>query len=183
MSDDDRPGFRTFTRAIDDLARVADPALVERIDRLRRVDIVPPASHYRLPSSLRELRTHLDPASYYAGYLGVRDEIEVPFELRRDLTERVPQALLRDLHRMELPTDDPARWQPVELGMDPGGREALKEARAAQHREPLPIIEPLLEKVMAEQERRHRFVSEPWEATLPDDAPRRYTDMFGDPFV
>jgi hypothetical protein len=179
MTDEDRaPGFRTFTRAIDALDRTADPALLARLARLARVDIVPPAASYALPQSWRQVTLHLDPASYYAGYLGVRDEIEIPGELRRDLAERVPQAMLRDLHRMEFPSDEPAERRPMELGIDPGGREALKEARAAQLREPLPVIEPLVEKVMAEQERRRRFLDDPWEASLPDDAPREYREIF-----
>ena len=176
--DDRGAGFRTFTRAIDSLERTADPVLLARLERHGRVDIVPPASHYTLPQSWREVPIHVDPARYYAGYLGVRDEIEIPSELRRDLTQRVPQAMLRDIHRMEFPSDEVAEMRPLELGLDPGGREALKEARAAQHREPLPVIEPLVEGLMAEQERRRRFLREPWEAPLPDDAPRRYAEMY-----
>lgn len=178
MSDDDRgAGFRTYTRAIDAIEKIADPALLARVFRLGRVDIVPEAAHYELPQSWREVPIYLDPARFYAGYLGVRDEIQIHEELRRDLRERVPQALLRDVHRMEYPSDGDGRRQPTELGIDPGGREAYKEARAAQVRDPIPRIEPLVEQVMAEQVRRHRVLWDPWEPLIPDDAPRNYREI------
>ncbi|MCS6912354.1 MAG: hypothetical protein RMK29_16165 [Myxococcales bacterium] len=179
MRTESAPGFRTYTRAIDVLDRVADPRLVARLLRHLQVDLVPPPEHYVLPQALRPMRILCDPARMYAGYLGVRAEVEIPMELRRDLHELVPQALLRDIHRMEYVTDEEARWQPVELGLDPAGQSAMAEIRAALVREPVPVVEPLVEAVRAEQARRRRFLQEPWQPVLPDDFPRNYREIPG----
>src|SRR5947208_132983 len=106
------------TRAIDRLEETLDPILQQR---LRRWDERPLAPlRPSLPQSFREVVLHLVPRDWYAGYLGVRDELEVPWELRRDLRERVPQAMLRDVHRLEYRERAVGR-EPVDLGLDQGG--------------------------------------------------------------
>jgi hypothetical protein len=166
--------FRSYTRAIDQLDQLADRELISRIERRYAVPLI---QHYGLPQCWRPVKLHLDPRDYYAGYLNVRDDMEVPYELRRDLSERVPQALLRDLARVVYP-DEPIERRPVELALDPGGRQALAEARSARVLPPLPTIEPLVEQVMAEQERQRRLRRDPWPVFLPDDAPRNFREMY-----
>src|SRR5438132_14291618 len=75
------------------VSKNADPALLGRIDRWihHRMLEAPPS----LPMALRPQPTHFDRlADWYAGYLGVRGEVEIPYELSRDLKQGVPQAIL-----------------------------------------------------------------------------------------
>jgi len=156
------------------LADSADPALLRRIDRWIQHRMVP--LNPSLPMAVRPQRTHFDRlADWYAGYLGVRAEYEPPYELTRDLKERVPQALLRDIYR---PVRSQSMVEPHyhELDLDPAGQRALAEARQALVREPIPTIEPVLLDVIAEQRRRRRFLEQPWASFHPDNAPRRYRD-------
>lgn len=169
-----QPGLPlSFTRAIDRLDEIVDPVLVRALARVEQpmIPLDP-----KLPQSWRPVKTYLeDPAAWYAGYLRVKGEIEPPWELRRDLKERVPQALLRDMLRPAYP-DRPVRWERRESGVDHGGRQALKEAREALLRAPAPEIEAGTVVVAREQARRRAFLLQPWAATLPDDAPRKYYD-------
>lgn len=161
----------SHTRAIDRLAEVVDPALLRRSARW----LVPLAPlRPSLPQSWRPVKTDLaDPARWYAGYLGVRGEQEIPWELQKDLRERVPQALLRDLFR-PVQMERPVRWEPFRSGADPGGREGLREAREALVRPPPPEIEMGAQVVAREQARRRRFLRQPWQPMHQDDAPRQY---------
>ncbi len=167
---------RYHTRAIDRLDESVDPALQRWLFRWETSPLIresPP-----LPQYIREPTIHLDPRRFYAGYLGVRDEVEIPHELRRDLKEQVPQALLRDLHRV-VRGDIQFSREPMEPERDPGGTAAYKAAKAAQRREPLPVIYPMVEVVIEAQARRRNFLSEPWKATLRDDEERRHNTIEG----
>lgn len=156
------------------VSRDADPKILARIKRWEEHRMVPLSPS--LPMAMRAQRTHFDKLSdWNAGYLSVRGEQEVPYELREDLKQSVPQAILRDFFR-------PAKEAFVELGrhdldIDPGGRRAFAEARAAQQREPLPTVEPALAVVVAVQRRRHRMHRVPWLPFRPDEAPRKYTEQ------
>ena len=79
-------------RARDHLDRLRlDPATALRIARYGDPTQLQPVG---LPEVLREPRLYVaEPRDWYAGYLGVRGEVDLPYELRRDLKEQVPQAL------------------------------------------------------------------------------------------
>lgn len=173
---------RSFTRAIDKLDELVDPAILERTARYEQpaqplsAELSRPLSRERPP-----LRLHVDdPRRWYAGYLAVRGEYERPYELRRDLEERVPQALLRDMLRpvYKFPLVEReriARSLPLEEA-----RAALRESMA-QLREPPPEV--VSAGLLMEQERRglRRLLrEEPWQPQLADDAPRQYRQvLFG----
>jgi hypothetical protein len=157
------------------IKKSADPAILARVERWTEHRMVP--LHPALPLAIRPQPTHFERlADWYAGYLGVRGEYEAPYELQRDLKAAVPQAILRDIYR-------PVRGQQFieperhELDIDPGGRRALAEARAALSREPIPTIQPGLLVVIREQRRRRRFVERPWASFRADEAPRRYSEQ------
>jgi hypothetical protein len=153
----------------------ADPVILKRVERWIAHRMVP--LNPRLPLAIRPQPTHFERlADWYAGYLGVRGEFEAPYELRRDLKEAVPQSVLRDVYR---PVRSEQQVEPVrhELNLDPGGRSALAEARAALVREPIPTIQPSLLVVIREQRRRRRFVNRPWPSFRADEAPRSYSDQ------
>lgn len=164
----------SYTRALDRLDEVVDPALLAQLQRWER-PMVPmdPA----LPHSWRPVKTYVaDPTAWYAGYLSIRADLEIPWELRRDLRERVPQALLRDMFRPSH-RERPVEWVHRDSGIDAGARQAVQEGRAALLREPAPVIEMGAEVVAQEQARRRAFLRRPWQATLPDEAPRvHYTE-------
>lgn len=156
----------------------ADPGVMRRVDRWIHHGMVP--LNPKLPMAIRPQPTHFERLSdWNAGYLGVRAEFEPPYEMTRDLKEQVPQSILRDIYR-------PVRRQPmieptfIEINADPGGRQAMAEAKAALKREPLPTVEPMSLVVIAEQRRRRRFLRRPWPSFRPDEAPRSYSeDIFG----
>lgn len=159
------------------LKKDADPALLRRLGRWedRRRQPTPPS----LPQALRPQGTRFDDVlhDWHVGYLGVRGEYDMPFELARDLKECVPQSVLRDLYR-------PVRSFFVEPAVHELGligvraiSEALKESRAALQREPIPLIEPTLLVLVGEQKRRRRFLATPWQTLRPDAAPRRYSEQ------
>jgi hypothetical protein len=157
------------------VSKNADPSILARIDRWIHHRMVP--INPTLPMALREQKTHFDRlADWYCGYLGVRAEFEPSYEQSQDLKECVPQAVLRDIYR---PVRGSIMVEPYyhDLQLDPGGRNGLKEARAALKREPLPTVEPAILDIVAEQRRRRRFLKRPWQSFRPDDAPRRFTDQ------
>src|SRR4051812_20061084 len=58
-----------------------------------------PERDYSLPAFVRtEMKLHLDPGEWGAGFLQVHER-ELPPELFADLREQTPQATLRDLYR------------------------------------------------------------------------------------
>src|SRR5581483_9945826 len=97
-------------------------------------------------------------------------------ELQADLHHLTPQASLRDLYRPV----HVSRWVEREArgeDLDPGGRRSLAEARAAQHREPLPRVTPLVRDVVAEQARRRALMAERWLPAKRDDEERTPFNM------
>lgn len=162
------------------IRRDADPLLLKRIHRWEdhrmlpgRKSTAPPPP---LPMALRPQPTRFDRlADWYCGYLGVRDDFEVPYETQQDLKQAVPQAILRDIYR---PVKQMTiEWERHEFELDPGGRRGLAEAKAAQQREPMPRPISSLAIVAAEQRRQRRFKAMPWQAVRPDTAPRRYSEQ------
>jgi hypothetical protein len=80
----------------------ADPLVLRRIQRWEDHGMLPnrksTAPPPPLPQALRPQPTHFDRlADWYCGYLGVRQDYEVPYELQQDLKQSVPQAILRDI--------------------------------------------------------------------------------------
>ncbi len=161
------------------IAQNADGAILARAERFIHHRMVPLSP--KLPTAMRAQPTHFDRLSdWYAGYLGVRGEIEAPYELLRDLKEQVPQAALRDIFR---PVYNPDHLVPLEFqstGQDPGGRQAFGLLQKALHREPIPTIAPVLLAVIALQRQRQRLFEQPWQPFYKDDAPRSYpTPYYG----
>lgn len=159
------------------LRKDADPLLMRRLGRWedRRRLPTPPS----LPLALRPQPTRFDDVlhGWRAGYLGVRGEYDMPFELARDLKECVPQSVLRDLYRpVRSFFVEPATHELGLLGVRAISA-ALQEARAALLREPIPVIEPTLLVLVGEQQRRRRFLATPWQTLRPDSAPRRYSEQ------
>ena len=162
------------------IRRDADPLVLKRISRWEDHGMLPSrkstAPPPPLPMAIRPQPTHFDRlADWYCGYLGVRQEYETSYETQQDLKRAVPQAILRDIYRpVKQHTVD---WEPAGIDIDPGGRRALAEAKAAQKREPLPAPVSALEVFAAEQRRQRRLRATPWQAQRPDSAPRRYSDQ------
>ncbi len=114
-------------------------------------------------------RTSLEPEGW-----GLRDmeprEVLRPQDLVDALKQRMPQALLRDLHRPVRPVVRPPGEHHYEH--DPAGVIALKSAKMAQLREALPTVDPLVREVVALQTWRRALLREPWKPYLDDEAPR-----------
>jgi hypothetical protein len=124
-----------------------------------------------LPTWLRPVELHLTPEKWNAGYLQVR-ELDVPAQLSADLRERMPQALLRDLHRLVREE----RWverEPLPGSEDRGGRAALAEARAARQIPERRAVEPSTRVMRALQTFRRGLLAERWQPMLADHEPRR----------
>jgi hypothetical protein len=149
------------------IAELADARILDGVERrahgiqVREPDLKP----------LQPVRTHLDPADWGAGYLVEPREYDVPLALLDDLKERTPQALLRDLHR---PVHEPA-WHEREVlvALDRAGRDALRDARAAQRIPPVPSVAPTARAFREELQRRRAFLREKWQPRFPDDQPRK----------
>jgi hypothetical protein len=158
-----KPDWR---RAVDDRLIARCNGHVRAGERMRRE----PA----LPTWLRVPRLHLEPADWRTGFLQVRER-EIPWQLNEDLRQRVPQALLRDLHRpvMELGWID---RQPL-VAIDRAGIQGLADARAARQRPELPRLEPATRVVRAYQTFRRGLLAEKWEPLLADDEPRRPVNL------
>jgi hypothetical protein len=174
LSDEDK---RAIAQRQERIRKDADPALLARAARWEQGRGLPRPR--MLPQALRPQPTHFDDVlhDWRTGYLGVRDQYEAPYELQRDLKQCVPQSVLRDLYR-------PVRSffvEPTHHELGLVGAEAiasaLKEARASLVREPVPVIEPALAAVVAEQRRRRRLLATPWQSLRPDSAPRRYSEQ------
>lgn len=158
----------------------ADPLVLRRIARWEDHGMLPgrkfTAPPPPLPRAIRPQTTHFDRlADWYCGYLGVRQDYELPYELQQDLKQSVPQAILRDIYRPV--RDVQVDWERPEFDFDPGGRKAFAAAKKAQQRDPLPAPVSALAVVQAEQQRRRRFRSAPWQPQRPDSSPRHYSEQ------
>ncbi len=155
----------------------ADPGILARVRRIENHPMLPrPRS---LPRALSEMSTHFDDPlhQWHTGYLRVNDEMELPSELHRDMRECVPQSILRDVFRPTTGFD--FVLEPIDSEADRTGAQALKDAKAALHREPMPTIESSVLVVSSEQRRRRRFVNKPWQTMLLDSSPRQYYQVEG----
>jgi hypothetical protein len=164
------------TRVKEQLGALADASIIVRIERRASAHLV---RCYNVPTYVRTPRIHLDPADWRAGFLAI-EERTLPQQLYRDLEELTPQALLRDLSRLPYRVDRFERDLSCEP-LDPGGRRALKEGKAALVRDPMPVVEPTVRAVAAEQRRRHRFVRDTWLPIRGDDEPRRQIEEYIEP--
>ena len=157
-------------------AATVDERLIARCEKYRRDGERRRAPS--LPTWLRPMDTHLRPEDWNTGFLAVRER-EIPEELQADLRQRMPQALLRDLHRLVRDEGWVAR-EPLMERADPQGRQALAEARAMRQPLARPPIEPSTRVMRALQTWRRALLSERWQPLLADDDPRRYPAPGGD---
>jgi hypothetical protein len=147
---------------------IADPRLVALVHARFRPEIV---REHALPAFAGELPHHLEPADWRAGFLSV-EEGGAPLDVREAMREATPQAHLRDLFR-PVYSDEPVALDRTPISLDPGGREAMAELRAALVREPLPRLGGLVEELQATRAAWRAFLDQPWQPYLRDDEPRR----------
>jgi hypothetical protein len=153
-----------------DWSSAIDARLIARIeqhtrrsDRLRR--------NWSVPLRARPPKTHLEPADWGTDFLRADRERDIPMQLTSDLRENMPQALLRDLYR---PVYERG-WIEREIHegtADRGGLGAMREAREARQRVPLPRVESGLAVVRAYQTWRRALVAERWLPIL-DEPPAK----------
>jgi hypothetical protein len=138
---------------------VVDQRLLQACERHTRQSRA--MSYLPLPtSSIRPLKTHLEPAAWGIGFLEVHDR-EIPPALSFDLQQRVPQALLRDLHRPEYP-ERMITFETIEGTGDRQGRESWELARAARTIPPRPTLEPAVRTMRALALMRRELLAESW---------------------
>lgn len=160
------------------IRRDADPLVLKRISRWEAHGMLPGRTSSEppppLPMAIRPQPTRFDRlADWYCGYLGVRDDYEVPYETQQDLKKCVPQAILRDIYRPV--KESTIEWESHDFDIDRGGLRAMAEAKKALQRDPLPRLVSSLWIVAAEQRRQRRFRATPWQAVRADSAPRHYS--------
>jgi hypothetical protein len=177
---DDRIGLDIdeLPKARDAYPHLADKRVLERVARLEHKSSTM-VRDPELPIRAGTLPFHLEPSDWRAGYLSVH-EVELPPQLHGDLRECAPQALLRDLFR---PEREAFVWYDREtlVTIDRGGRAAFRDALAAQKRDPLPVVQPLVGAVMARAREWQKVVSERWKPFLDDDQPRKKVFVVHDP--
>jgi hypothetical protein len=149
---------------------VADKRILGRIARLQRRSSRM-VQEQNLSLRGKEPATHLEPSDWRTGFLAVHD-YDLPFELFEALKECTPQALLRDLYRPDPPA---MMYQEREemVRIDRGGAEAMKEARAAQKRDPIQFVEPLRKELEQHAQAWRKILSTRWKPLLDDSAPRK----------
>jgi hypothetical protein len=152
--------------------------VLSRIARLER-DSKEMVRDPQLPIRAGTLPFHLEPEDWRAGYLRVR-EYELPGELFADLAQNAPQALLRDLYRPEY---EAFVWheRETQVVIDYAGTRALRAAREAQVRDPLPTVEPLVHEVMQHAADWRQVVRTPWKPILADSEKRKRVMVVHDP--
>jgi hypothetical protein len=165
-------------KARDAYQHMADPRLLRRIDHLAKKASAM-VRDPDLPIRLQMLPFHLEPSDWRAGYLAVHD-VELPPQLYGDLKECAPQALLRDLFR---PEREAFVWydREVQVTLDLGGTKAFREALATQKRDPLPVVKPLVDEVVARAESWRKIVRDRWQPFLDDSQPRKKVYVVHDP--
>jgi hypothetical protein len=143
-----------------DWSAAVDARLVARCEaHTRRGDRM--VHEWSVGTRLRLPKLHLEPAEWGAGYLRADRERELPMQLSGDLRENMPQALLRDLYRPVYQE----RWierETVEGTADRAGFGAMREAREARVKPPLPRVESGLGAVRAYQTWRRDLLAEHW---------------------
>ncbi len=155
------------------IRRDADPRILRRADRWLQPRMLPSRE---LPQALRTVRTHFDDVlhDWHVGYLSVNEGGEAPYELRQDLAQCVPQAILRDIYR---PVHRPSFVEKTlhEGVRDPVGQEALAEMKKSLQRDPVPEVDSTVVAMVREQRRRRRLLSRRWLPYRADDEPRFHT--------
>jgi hypothetical protein len=151
--------------------QAADPTLLAGLERWNTI-VRPFQSKIR--TALREPRLLLERSGWRARCDFEIAEREIPFELTQDLSERCPQAKLRDLFRPVMNVGWHEREQLVEP-TDVAGANAIADAKAAQVMPRLPPFESLTKVFREQQTRRRDWLAERWLPHRPDDAPRVYT--------
>ena len=160
-----------------DWAAVIDARLIARCEQHQRngeKQRVP-----KLATWLQPMKLHLEPEAWNTGFLQVR-EADIPPQLHVDLQERMPQALLRDLHRLVREE----RWVEREIVAgteDRLGRGSLVEARKARQLPARTPVEPSTRVMRALQTWRANLLGERWQPALADDEPRRHVITSGIP--
>ena len=149
---DDGKAGPEWRGAVDERLVARCEAYVARGDRMLH--------DWSVGSMLRPPKLHLDPSDWGAGYLRAEREREVPMALSGDLRENMPQALLRDLYRPEYEERFVERER-VE-GSERGALPALREARQARQKPPLPRIASSLGAVREYQSWRRGLLAERW---------------------
>jgi hypothetical protein len=119
---------------------------------------------------VREPETFVERTDWRIQGIFDMNEYEPPWELKRDLAERAPQAKLRDLYRPELQIPWVAREMLVEP-RDSAGLEAIAEMKAMLVREALPEATVSLVAMREEAERRRALHAEHWKPLKPDPDP------------
>jgi hypothetical protein len=162
-------------RAKDVIDAAANPELLARLEAWAHG--VRPFTAAIAPY-MREQRLRLEAKGWrYEGQLQI-EEREIPYELTRDLTERMPQAKLRDLYRPEMQVGWHEREQVVPP-FDTAGIRAMAEAKAQRHFEKPETLAALTALVRDEQRRRAAWLREPWQPFLRDDEPRKALVAWG----
>ncbi len=147
---------------------IADPRFLALVQGRFHPEMV---RTHSLPTYAGELPFHLDPTVWRTGFLSV-EEGGAPLDLREAMNELTPQSLLRDLFRPEY-SDAPVPLDLQDLALDPGGRRAYTELRAALVREPVPVLLRSVHLLVEERDKWRSFVREPWQPFLRDDQARK----------
>jgi hypothetical protein len=115
---------------------------------------------WSVASVLRPPKLHLEPDDWGAGFLRADRERDIPMALSTDLHENMPQALLRDLYRPEY--EERFIEREIVEGSGRSAFPALREAREAQRKPPLPRIGSSLGAVREYQTWRRGLLAECW---------------------
>jgi hypothetical protein len=179
MAEEEQIGLSTdeLPRAKDAIAYIADKRLIARLERQERQAsrLVREPS---LPTWAGELPYHLDERDWNTGFLDVHDYNILP-ELISETHQNAPQALLRDLYRPQRDFYWP-EWE-LMVRLDRGGAEAHKDALAAQKREAIEYIPPLLPEMTQQAREWRQVVDERWKPFLDDSEPRKSVGVMHEP--
>ncbi len=162
---------------IDRATEAVDPEFLARLESLTGVGDryirVPPPPTLTVERPLAKL----DLAAWQLLEFDTR-EVERPHEITDAISERAPQAILRDLHRPV------ASWQiilvPTDMGIDEGGmdmRRQIAEAIATPYRVRVDDHTPASQLAWQYEEERQARMAEPWEAAEVPEENRRESGM------
>jgi len=150
---DGRPAAGAWRDAVDERLLARCEAHETRSTRLQR--------DWSMPVQLREPRVHLDPSDWRAGYLRADREYEIPHQLRVDIRENMPQALLRDLFRPERQSIWIER-EPVEGTGGAKSVDAMRLLREARQLPTVPRVDAGVRVLIEHQVWRRAMLAERW---------------------